>query len=279
MNKLDAPKIITTISVFIPSYIGTILALYIQPGIFLIYIQTFASGSFLGLSILHFFPDAVKCFSSESDKFPIYSCVMVGTFALFSLIELVVLPKYENDQNDAIKRISDDSGKDYSIFLLHRFSAIPSLKLLFIIYVIFLAHSCVIGISIPFLIKEHDNTYLIAVFSIFIEKIIEMYELTIMTKPNKIPTYIIWILTIIYSIPTPLIYHFVNLQKQKLLSIFLSISTGVFLFIGLLFWRKTFLTPFEWKKKELFLVSLWFFIGILIQALTHINKQYICDAN
>jgi high-affinity Fe2+/Pb2+ permease len=61
-------------------------------------------------------------------------------------------------------------------------------------------------------------------------------------------------------------------EQDLLTGIFLSISAGVFVFIGLLLWRKTFLTPFDWTKKELVIVCVIFFLGSGIQALTRITE-------
>lgn len=267
-------KYVTAGLLIIISYLGVMAGLYKTPGTFLVYAQSFASGSFLGLSILHFFPDAANCFQHQ---FPLYACVMIGVFALFSLFELIVLSKYENKRNNMIPEISDDSGKDYSIFLMHRFSAVPSPKILLIIFLFFLAHSIVIGFGIPLHKNSPDESYYFMVFSIMVEKFIETFSLTIMSLPNKISKLVIWIFATIYSVATPIMI-IINFSSKSLdlIAIMFSISAGVFLFIGLLLWRKTFLTPFEWKKKELFWVSLWFFVGLLVQALTHIKKPSTC---
>ena len=265
-------KYLTAGLLFLLSLIGVMAGLYKKPGTFLVYAQSFASGSFLGLAILHFFPDAADCFQQG---FPFYACVMIGVFALFSLFELIVISKYKKKQGNMIPEISDDSGKDYSIFLMHRFSAVPSVNLLLIIFLFFFAHSIIIGFGIPLHKDSPNESYYFMVISIMVEKFIETFSLTIMSLPNKIPKCAIWIFASIYSIATPLMV-IIDFSSKSLIAYMFSISAGVFLFIGLLLWRKTFLTPFEWKKKEIGWVSAWFVIGLSIQALTHIKKPSTC---
>jgi hypothetical protein len=64
-------------------------------------------------------------------------------------------------------------------------------------------------------------------------------------------------------------------EDEKWCGVCLSISAGVFLFVGSLLWRRSFLTPFDWKRKEIAVFSGLFVLGILIAACTRIGEPYM----
>jgi hypothetical protein len=110
---------------------------------------------------------------------------------------------------------------------------------------------------------------------VIIEKFVESFTLTLML--GRIPNPIVfWLMVTFYAISTPLTILIVGWCKLKdrvvLTGVFMSISAGVFIFIGLLLWRKTFLTPFDWKKSEIVLVCVVFILGTGIQALTRLAE-------
>jgi len=85
---------------------------------------------------------------------------------------------------------------------------------------------------------------------------------------------------IFYSLLTPItilvlgVGFDINSDDNKELSyVSQSISVGAFFFIGYILWRKTFLTPFDWKRNEVLIISSLFIISILIQALTASSQK------
>ena len=69
-----------------------------------------------------------------------------------------------------------------------------------------------------------------------------------------------------------IVFYFSKIHSNPILNaVASSLSAGLFLFIGILLWRKTFLTPFDWQKKELVIVSIVFICSLAVQSLTGIN--------
>jgi hypothetical protein len=164
---------------------------------------------------------------------------------------------------------------DYSVFLMHHFAAIPSLWLQLLAYLCFLGHSVALGIAFAFQRAAHPAIAISLLVFLLIEKFLEAFTVTLML--GKIEgRFFFWILIVIYAIATPLTITVIAATKLKekgmLSGICLAISAGVFIFIGLVLWRKTFLTPFDWKRGELALVCILFIIGVSIPAGTRCLK-------
>jgi hypothetical protein len=86
-----------------------------------------------------------------------------------------------------------------------------------------------------------------------------------------------WLLIALYSLATPITIFIADVKDISgdllLTGIFMAISAGVFIFIGVLLWRRTFRTPYDWRKGELVIVCLALVAGAGIQALTRIPEK------
>jgi len=258
---------------FLFSIVGTWISKIVKPGIYLIYGQTFASGSFLSLALLHFLPDTISDFLEykKNDTFPYYSIIIVFIFVVFCIAEIRAVLHVESNQTDFYE-VSDDSSKDFSVFLMHRFTAIPSGWLRIFVFIVMVVHSVILGYVITSYLSEKYFSILIATIT---EKVIESFTISIISRKDKSRPFVFWTLMIGYALVTPLaiiLFSYINIDSNPLAgAIFSSISTGLFFFIGILLWRKTFLTPFDWQKMELFIVSVVFVGSIALQALTSID--------
>ncbi|OHS98252.1 ZIP Zinc transporter family protein [Tritrichomonas foetus] len=276
METLLLYHLISAILLFCIALIGVFVARFFHPGTYLIYAQTFASGAFLGIASLHFIPEASLC---SDDGHPYYTFIIVGVFAFFSLAEMKALAQFEYSQNE-VREISHESVKDFSVFLMHHFTALPSVWLQVTVFIFLILHSIVIGFAISIQTNTSIGAFISLVFATTIEKLVEAFTMTILIRKDRIKPFTFWTLAVIYSLATPATIIGLSFSSihanNKIIGILISISSGVFLFIGLLLWRKTFLTPFDWQKSEIVVVSLTFFFSVVIQALTCIKHSTEC---
>jgi zinc transporter ZupT len=267
---MDGLLIASVVSLLVTSIVGVIISKLFKPGIYLIYAQTIASGAFIGIAILHFIPEAV---GSLDFDYPLYSLIILIVFSIFSIGEFTAIRRSVHSAESPENSIRE-LAIDYTVFLMHHFTAVPPVWLQVLANICFLGHSVVLGIAFAFQRAEHAAITISLLVFLIIEKFLEAFTVTLMLGRIERDV-LFWGLTAVYSIVTPLtiiILSFTNLKEHRLSSgICLSISAGVFIFIGLVLWRKTFLTPFDWKRRELALVCLLFIIGATIPALTRIS--------
>lgn len=268
---METIDIVTIVLMFAAVCIGTVIARLFNPGIYLIYAQTFASGAFIGISLLHFLPIAVKNFDPFKN-WSMYSIVMAMVFIIFSLLE-VRTGESASEQTSAGQEVSDDDKNQYSMFLMHHFAVIPSFSMQVAVFFFLAIHSVIIGFVMSF---DHDSdTHISILIATIIEKMIESFTVTIMVRKDLTRVSWFWVSILVYSAITPLTIIIITLagfhKSSLFVGICMSISAGVFLFIGLLLWKRTFMTPFDWKKKEIVIVCLIFIMSIAIEALTCIT--------
>ena len=271
---VDVLIIISIILMFLFSIIGAWVARMFNPGTYLIYAQTFASGAFLGIAILHFIPEAVKDFYEYDPniKYPYYSAIILIIFCIFCILEMKAISQVEQAQPD-FRDISDDSVKDFSVFLMHRFTAIPSTWMRITVYLCLSLHSVIIAFAIAS--DTSTQIHVSLLLATVVEKFVESFTISIIARKGSSSLIRFWILIILYSLITPAfisLFYFLHIRNNVLFSaIAASLSSGLFLFLGVLLWRKTFLTPFDWQKTELIIVSTVFIASIAIQAVTCID--------
>jgi zinc transporter ZupT len=268
---MDGLLLASVLSLLVTSVIGVIVSRLFKPGIYLIYAQTIASGAFIGIAILHFIPEAVGYLDFD---YPFYSLIILIVFSLFSIGEFSALRRSVHSAESAENSIRELS-MDYTVFLMHHFPAVPPVWLQVLAYLCFLGHSVVLGIAFSFQRAEHPAITISLLVFLIIEKFLEAFTVTLML--GRIEQQILfWVLTAVYSVVTPVtivVTALTNLKERRFSSgVCLSISAGVFVFIGLVLWRKTFLTPFDWKRGELALVCILFIIGVTIPALTRMAQ-------
>jgi zinc transporter ZupT len=268
-SAMDAILIASIVSMLVTSIVGVIISRLFKPGIYLIYAQTFASGAFIGIAILHFIPEAVDYLDFD---YPYYSLIILIVFSIFSIGEFSAM-RQPSSAADSPGSSMRELAMDYSVFLMHHFTTIPSFWLQLIIYLCFLAHSVVLGLAFAFQSAEHAAVTISLLLFLLIEKFLEAFTVTLMLGRIERRLFF-WALIVLYSIVTPLTIIVTSLTKLKERSvtsgICLSISAGVFIFIGLVLWRKTFLTPFDWKRRELALVCVFYIAGVTIPAVTRV---------
>jgi zinc transporter ZupT len=271
---LDTFLILSSVLLFIVSSIGIILAAFFRPSTYLIYAQTFAGGAFLGVAILHFIPRAVTCFSEISaDEFPVYSLIIVSVFLFFVLAELLARGRKSEEMRF---ELSEDL-QYFSMLMMHHTGALPSVALEAIIYVFLLVHCVIIGFALYFQHQQHPAFKVSLLVNAVIERLVEAFAVTLLLKRQVMPHAMFWIAMVVYVAGTPvtiLALAATNLKDNKMLdAVSMSLSAGVFFFIGVLLWRKTFLTPFDWRKSELVILSTIFIISLGAQALTCITPH------
>ena len=276
--------IISIVLMFVFSLFGAWTARMFNPGTYLIYAQTFASGAFLGISILHFIPETVKDFYEYDPdiKYPYYSAIILIVFCIFCILEMRAISQIEHAQPD-FRDISDDSVKDFSVFLMHRFTAIPSSWMRITVYVCLCLHSIIIAFAIA--CDTATQIHISLLLATIVEKFVESFTISIIARKGTFSLSTFWILIVLYSLITPAfiaLFYFLHIHNNILISAIASaLSSGLFLFIGILLWRKTFLTPFDWQRTELIIVSTVFIVSIAIQAVTcidfSINTNKITD--
>jgi zinc transporter ZupT len=266
---MDALLIASVVSMLITSIVGVIISRLFKPGIYLIYAQTIASGAFIGIAILHFIPEAVGYLNFN---YPFYSLIILIVFSIFSIGEFSVM-KPQLGTPESPGSSMRELSMDYSVFLMHHFTTVPSFWLQVLIYICFLGHSVVLGFAFAFQRAEHAAVTISLLVFLLIEKFLEAFTITLLLGRIERRSFF-WALIGTYSIITPLtiiVISVANLKQRPLTSgIRLAISAGVFIFIGLVLWRKTFLTPFDWKRGELALVCVFFIAGVTIPAATRV---------
>ena len=239
------------------SIVSTVIAIYCKPGIYLLYAQSFASGAFIALAMVHLVPTAyIEC----TTRFPYYSYVIVSIFALSVFFEIFARPKPKPQHIDFTDN-SESAIKDFSALLVHNFSAITSFAL-FILFFIFLSiHSAIVGITVSI---SEKISYSIVTGT---QKFVEVFTLGSLLRIDQVGKVKFWLIMGFYSLITPVAILlgciYVCTKNRAIVSCLFGLSGGLFLFIGFLFWKKTFLSPFDWKRSEMIAVICFFAFGIV----------------
>ena len=268
---MDAFDIIAAVLMLFAPFIGVAIAKLMKPGTYLIYAQAFAAASFMAISLFHLLPEAVH-WMNPFRSWPMYSVIMAVVFMFFALAEMKALGHFEMEQHR--DEVSDEVAKDFSIFLMHRFTIIPSVCLQLVVFMFLIIHALVIGFAISF--RRDKAVYASILVAALIEKIVESFTITLVVRKDIMRGIGFWILMVLYACATPAAILAASMSgledESRVAGALISISAGVFLFIGMMLWRKTFLTQFEWRKREVIIVCVVFCVSILIQALTTINQ-------
>lgn len=271
---MEAFYIVAITLMFIFSIAGAWCSRMFNPGTYLIYAQTFASGAFIGISLLHFIPETINDFYMYKDdlSYPYYSLIILFVFAIFCILEIKASTQLENPRSN-FHDVSDDSVKDFSVFLMHRFTAIPSMWMRIIVYTFLSFHAVVIGFAI--VTTDTTKIYFTLILATVVEKFVESFTISLIARKGQSSLIIFWICIVLYSLITPasiIVFYISKIHNNPILNaISSSLSAGLFLFIGILLWRKTFLTPFDWQKRELAIVSVVFVCSLGIQSFTSID--------
>ena len=256
---METDLIIVAVCLFLVSIIGCYITKFFRPGPFLISAQAFASGSLLSLSILHYIPLSIQCF--ETSEQPIYLYVAISTYALFTFLEHIPTSNQFSLQESLN---SEGSARDFSQFLVHHFSTVPSKWMLAIVFIFLLVNSVFMGIGLS--CTDHFIGFSIASA---ISKLVEAFTLGLLLQTDQTRPLPYWICVIVYSITTPVTgLCFPSKSDIIMRGYFAAISLGFFLYLGILLWRATFLLPFDWRRKELFYVCASFSFAIIIEALS-----------
>jgi zinc transporter 1/2/3 len=252
--------IIASIILFFISICGCYVTRFFRPGPFLISAQAFASGSLLGLSILHYIPLSIESF--ESMEQPLYLYIAIATYAVFTFLEHIPASHSNSSFQDSLN--SDASNRDFSQFLVHHFSTVPSRWMLAIVFLFLLMNSVFMGIGL-----SCARSFIAFTVAASIAKLVEAFTLGLLLQTDQTKPLVYWICVIVYSLTTPITaLCFPSKDNNITKGVFSSISLGFFLYLGILLWRATFLLPFDWRKSELVYVCASFAIAIIIEALT-----------
>lgn len=257
--ELKEKFLIFSIALFIASLLCCNLSRFFRPGPLMICAQSFASGSLISLAFLTYLADAINIYNSNLDylKYPEHLYIALGVFVLFTLMEHIPGSQSRLSMQDSMN--SEGSTRDFSHFLVHHFSTVPSKSHFIISYLFLIANAILMGLALLCSVCcDKKNIY--AVFIAYsIAKMVESFTLGLLLQSSQSKLLIFWVLTTIYSIATPITYISFNYPEQKNIGkraqgILTSISMGFFLYLGILLWRATFLLPFDWRKYELFIV-------------------------
>lgn len=257
---METNLIIYAILLLAISVLGSFIAKFFKPGPFLISAQSFASGSFISLALLHFVPDSFIKLGPDHQN--IFIGIAAATYALFTLLEHIPVKNSHNSYNDSING-SEASTRDFSQFLVHHFSTIPTISMMVIVYIFLAINSLFLGITLS--ISYNKVTFIIAAL---VAKLVEAFTLGLLLQSAQAKPIWFWVAIIIYSLITPLTGMFVPDFGPVVSGGFAAGSFGFFLYIGMLLWRATFLLPFDWKRSELVVVCSSFVVAVLIEAIT-----------
>jgi hypothetical protein len=271
---MDAFLIIAAVVVFVVTFIGAILARFFNIGTVLMFGQTFASGAFIGVSILHFIPQAASWLRGE---YPLYSAIILIVFSIFSMGEIAAFRRSE-PVHTLDRSISQDLTGSYTDFMTHQFTTLPSLWLEIVAYFGFLGHPVLLAFPFVFeSVTNHITSVMLLVF-VAVERLIESFTTALVFRRIAQSRFAL-IALILYAAATPAAILTITAVKlnedNRWCGVCMSISAGAFLFIGSLLWRRVFLTPFDWKRTEVALCASLFVLGIGIAACTRIGEPYM----
>jgi zinc transporter ZupT len=264
--------IISAAVLFIAALTGGLGSRLITPGTLLMFAQAFSSGSFIGVSVLHFMPQAAAWLSLA---YPLSSLIIVAVFVVLFLCEFVAirLPRAPSPLED-----SHELSASYSLFIMRQFTAIPSLWLEIAAYLFFLAHCIFLAFPFVFVSEGRVSPAVALLVVVAIEKVLEGFTVALLFRriarsPAAIP------LLLLYAAATPAAILAIGASSitddRTWCAVCLSVSAGVFLFMGFLMWRRSFLTPFDWKKWEIALFCALFVAGIALAAGARIEETYV----
>jgi zinc transporter ZupT len=275
---MQAFLIVAAVVTFVVSVLGLIFASLFRPSRYLVYAQAFASGAFIGVSILHFMPRALHCFAAtppwSANHFPISSVIIVAVLAFLHLSERVAL----SSRTSPVRLrgdFSEFSSQEAAPLLMHHVGALPSLGLECVILVSLIFHSVIIGCALYF---QHEADTAMAVSLLVntaVEKAVEAFAVRLLLRKQLLPKPVALVLIGLYALGTPVTVLALGSKPLKdelaLDGALMSVSAGVFLYIGVLVWRRTFLTPFDWECKEVVILCVVFLCSLVVQALTCIS--------
>lgn len=261
--------LIFVIALLVVTLIFCNLARFFRPGPLMICAQSFSSGSFLALALLSYLPDTFSSTNTYIQPYNLYTAL--ATFVFFSIVEHFPSSSSRHSLQDSMN--SEGSTRDFSHFLIHHFSTVPSKLHFWFTFLFLLTNAVLMGFSI----HKCQNLSLSNYITFPVAKMVESFTLGLLLQSYQAKLLIFWCTIVLYSIASPI--TFIILSQLKFDKIddctyFLtSMSVGLFLYIGILLWRATFLLPFDWRRSELLIVCASFAAAILIQALAIIGSQ------
>ena len=188
--------------------------------------------------------------------------IIIVTFAVLTLFEHIPVNSKFSSFNDSLN-ISEASNRDFSTFLIHHFATIPTTWMMVLVICFMSVNSVFLGISIS---CSPTKTTLFGAVCL-IEKLIQTFTLAVILQSSKVKHSTFWYITVFYSLISPAAAILINTTgNDRRTGIFASVSSGFFLHIGFILWRSTFLMPFDWKKHELFIVCVLFFLGVCMEG-------------
>lgn len=286
--NLTQLKYLSSAAIWLSTFIGCLLSLFIVELRWKSRIESLAGGVFLGSGLAHLLAEANTEFLHVKISYPIGYATCLLTFAAFTAIEyfshssdshntlvdvctasehIIVDDQVDDSPNivaDIIEQTQEENEPQRRRLLFGNSNSgfnVSTLSLYFIMDV----HSLIEGIAMGILHKWSSS---IALFSAILgHKPIEALALAVLIIKCKPTVAMFWSLTILYTVLTPmgiLIGIWLdNLNDPIILGLTGALSSGTFLFVGNLQWSEMYSKRSVWPTSEKLWHYLLFVFGIV----------------
>lgn len=267
-------KTLCSSGIFIFSLIGIVVSRFADNHHTYFYGEAFTSGAFLGFAFFHMIPHYLR---NSDYNFDYHSVILVSTLCLFYLFTVVAKKRKRNDYGNNVSYIEsmldvDASQVSMKTLLIPYFedNGLIAPKIVqVVLMILMLSNSIMLGISLGITNKSITTLPLFTVISI--QKLFELIAIGIQLAKFGLSNLIIWLYSLIYSLITPIVVIFSSLylccQDLSLMTTLNAISAATFILIGCTQWYRIFISPYEYKKKEIISISILFILGLMLMSI------------
>lgn len=267
-------KYIGSFLIFLSAIAGLSCPLFFRKATWQVRGESLAGGIFLGAGIVHLLDDAFLSIRKLKLHYPLAPAVAISTYVIFTLISICTISEKDNEEaqseipdecsitlmDGTPTMLSDAQSVDPPLFGTN-YLTIQKWSL----YIILCIHSFIEGFGLGILPKLTPTIGFYLAMVGF--KPIEAFALglfMIQDRPKKV---LYWVLTIIYSLLTPIfsiIGMYVNKKSgDQTIGIISAFSAGSFLYVGFTEWKNLYSKKKELSKKEKCWNFFMFFGGVL----------------
>ncbi|EAX95861.1 ZIP Zinc transporter family protein [Trichomonas vaginalis G3] len=261
INKVVLAKYLGSFFIFLSAIAGLSFPLFFRKATWQIRGECLAGGIFLGAGIVHLLDDAFLNLQNIKLNYPLAPAVCLATFVIFTLISFLTVSEEKpaeiatdsQDENmitlmDGTPNMLSDAQSITPTLFGTKYLSIQKWSL----YIILCIHSFIEGFGLGILLKFTKVVGLYVAMIGF--KPIEAFALGLFMIEDRPKKSLYWILSVIYSILTP-IFSIVGIYIDKLaghdtIGIISAFSAGSFLYVGSYEWKNLLYKKKDFSRKE-----------------------------
>ena len=246
---------ILNITILISALLGSAFAMFVNQTVWINYGESFAAGSFTGLTLFNMLPYI-------ADQ---YSVLVVTSLIILFLIDFIA----RRSKPQSLQALL---FKEQSSIAVPYFDPDSPLITLIVTFTLLVLSSILLGFSLGLTDPTLDSIILAVVISA--QKFFEVMILGIQIRHRNKPSVLSWVTLFVYSLITPIsaVLTSIFLKGKPNIHWLRAVASSVYLFMGFSYWYKEFFCPYEYRRYEIWILALLFACGLIIMAIPAITS-------